>query len=292
MLRAFVFVLFAYGSSWALWFAASPFVEGAGRLALATVYMFGPLVGALATAAIFDRNRRAEVVGWRWRINAWWIIAWVTAPILAIGAVYLSALVPGVELQSVEAGARKAIAAAGQTPPADLAQTVPSLPVLVGLAMLGGIIPNAIAAFGEESGWRGYLWSSVRGLGFWKASLIVGALWGLWHAPLIIAGQNYGSGYFGFPWSGIAMMTAFCIALSPFMGLLRDRTGSSLPPAIFHGTINAISGVTVFLLAGADIWTMGLIGFPGLALLALLSAGVAFLKPDSGFLPPSPAKKS
>lgn len=281
MIRTIVFVLFAYGTSWALWFAGAPLVEGMGRIALATVYMFGPLVGALVAAAIFDRGRRAEVIGWRWRVSIWWLVAWVAAPILAISATYLSALAPGVELQSIEAGARKAIIAAGQTPPENLAETLPTLPVLVALAMLGGIIPNAIAAFGEEAGWRGYLWTSVRGLGFWKASLIVGTFWGLWHAPLIISGHNYGTGYAGFPWSGVAMMTAFCIALSPFMGLLRDRTGSSLPAAIFHGTVNAISGVTVFLVAGADIWTMGIIGIPGLAVLAVLSAAVALMRPNA-----------
>lgn len=280
MMRVIVFVLIAYGSSWALWFSVSPMVEGAGRVALATLYMFGPLVGALGAAAIFDRRRRAEMIGWRWRLNVWWLGAWGLAPILAIGAAYLSALAPGVEIQSVEAGARAAIKAAGQIPPENLAQSLPTLPVLVAFAMLGGIVPNAIAAFGEESGWRGYLWSAVRGLGFWKASLIVGAIWGIWHAPLIISGHNYGVGYSGFPWTGIAMMTAFCIGLSPVMGFLRDRTGSSIPAAIFHGTINAIAGITVFLLAGADFWTMGLIGIPGLVVLAAVSAGVALLKPN------------
>lgn len=281
MMRALVFVVVAYAASWALWYAASPHVEGAAEIALATAYMFGPLAGALVSAFLFDRGGRAAMIGWKWRMNSWWLIAWMAAPILALGAVYLSTLAPGVDLQSVAAGARKAAIAAGQTPPDNLDETVPTLPMLVGLAMLGGIIPNAIAAFGEEAGWRGYLWSSVRGLGFWKASVIVGVVWGLWHAPLIIAGHNYGAGYFGFPWTGIAMMTAFCVALSPFMGLLRDRTGSSLPAAIFHGTVNAVSGVSLFLLAGADIWTMGLIGFPGLALLALLSVGVAMMRPNA-----------
>lgn len=281
LIRTVVFVLFAYGTSWALWYAGAPLLEGAGSIALAAIYMFGPLVGALVSAAIFDRGRRAEVIGWRWRFNIWWLFGWLAAPILAIGAAYLSALAPGVELQPLEAGVRNAIIAAGQTPPENLAQTLPTLPVLIVFAMLAGIIPNAVAAFGEEAGWRGYLWSSVRGLGFWKASLIVGTLWGLWHAPLIISGHNYGTDYAGFPWTGVAMMTAFCIALSPFMGLLRDKTASSLPAAIFHGTINAISGVTVVLLAGADIWTMGMIGIPGLAILAVLSAAVALLRPNA-----------
>jgi hypothetical protein len=101
--------------------------------------------------------------------------------------------------------------------------------------------------------------------------MLIGAVWGLWHAPLIIAGHNYGSGYWGFPWTGVAMMIAFCIALSPVMGFLRDRTNSAIPASIFHGTINSMSGISLFLLDGATIWSMGIIGFPGLILLALVS---------------------
>ena len=118
MMRVLVFILFAFGTSWALWYAASPHVEGMGRIALATLYMFGPLIGALAASALFDRGRRAEAIGWRWRFNLWWIVAWVTAPALALGAAYLATVAPGVEMQSIEEGARQAIIAAGQTPPA------------------------------------------------------------------------------------------------------------------------------------------------------------------------------
>jgi hypothetical protein len=39
-------------------------------------------------------------------------------------------------------------------------------------------------------------------LGKWKAYLIVGVIWGLWHAPLIAIGFNYP----GMPVLGILMM--------------------------------------------------------------------------------------
>lgn len=71
------------------------------------------------------------------------------------------------------------------------------------------------------------------------------------------------------------MMIAFCVTLSPLMGMLRDKTGSCLPASIFHVTINALSGVSILLLSGGDIWTMGIIGFPGIILFALASAVVA-----------------
>lgn len=278
--RTLTFSAIAFASSWLLWFAISPFAEGQASIALATAYMFGPLLAAFSTARIFDPNKTAAMIGWHWQISRWWVYGWLLAGALALGAAWASSLIPGVTLQSASDGAMQAVRATGAEVPAELADSLPSFPLLVALAMLGGILPNAIAGFGEEAGWRGYLWSVLRPLGFWKASLLVGLIWGLWHAPLIIAGHNYGSDYYGFPWTGVLMMTAFCIGLSPIMGFLRDRTGSSIPAAIFHGTINSMSGISLFLLAGADIWTLGIVGFPGLALLALLSASLLFVRHD------------
>ena len=50
---------------------------------------------------------------------------------------------------------------------------------------------NSIAGFGEEWGWRGYLLPRLMPLGKWKAYLLVGLIWGLWHAPLVAIGFNY-----------------------------------------------------------------------------------------------------
>lgn len=278
--RTLTFSAIAFASSWLLWLTISPFVEGQVSIALATAYMFGPLIAAISTARIFDAGKTAAMIGWRWKISRWWVYGWLLAGALALGAAWASSLIPGVTLQSASDGAMQAVRATGAEVPAELADSLPSFPFLVALAMLGGILPNALAGFGEEAGWRGYLWSVLRPLGFWKSSLLVGLIWGLWHAPLIMAGHNYGSGYYGFPWTGVLMMTAFCIGLSPIMGFLRDRTDSSIPAAIFHGTINSMSGISLFLLAGADIWTLGIVGFPGLALLALLSASLLFVRHD------------
>lgn len=280
MLRAVFFTVVAFGVSWSIWYAGAPHVEGQAKAALAVAYMFGPLVAALATALVFDRRRVAAVLGWRWRADPWWLLAWVAAPAVAFAAVWASTLAPGVEYQSYAVGLREMLTKLGRDVPADLEASLPGLPALIGLAMLGGILPNAIAAFGEEGGWRGVLWSALRGFGFWKASVLVGVLWGVWHAPLILEGHNYGTGYPGFPWTGVAMMTAFCVSASPLLGFLRDRTASSVPAAIFHGTLNAIGGVTVLMLAGGGPWLSGIAGFPGIAVFALVAAAIALMRPN------------
>lgn len=274
--RAFAFTLFAYLASWLLWFSIAPDVSGGARILIATLYMFGPYIGAYLTASIFDRANRSSMMALRFAPDKWWAIAWIAAAALTLLAAAISSFLPGIDLLTVQQAAESAMFTAGQKPETTLQLMMPSLPVLVVLAMIAGIFPNAIAAFGEESGWRGYLWSVLRPMGFWRASLLVGLLWGLWHAPLIVSGHNYGTSYFGFPWTGVLMMTVFCTALSPFMGLLSDKTGSCLPASIFHGTINALSGISVLLLSGADIWTMGVIGFPGIGLLVIFSIAISF----------------
>jgi membrane protease YdiL (CAAX protease family) len=50
---------------------------------------------------------------------------------------------------------------------------------------------NGLFAFGEELGWRGYLLPKLMPLGKWKAYVLVGIIWGLWHGPLVLAGFNY-----------------------------------------------------------------------------------------------------
>jgi membrane protease YdiL (CAAX protease family) len=146
--------------------------------------------------------------------------------------------------------------------------------------MAAGVIPNAIAAFGEEAGWRGYLWGSLRRSGFWKSSLLIGLIWGLWHAPLIAFGHNYGAGYPGAPWSGIAVMTAFCVAISPLLGFVRDRAGSVLAPSILHGTLNALGGFAGLLVAGGSPLLASIAGAAGIGAGLATALVVALVRPN------------
>jgi membrane protease YdiL (CAAX protease family) len=60
-------------------------------------------------------------------------------------------------------------------------------------ALIAGVTINAVSGFGEELGWRGFLQRELVHLGFWKSSICVGLIWGLWHAPLILQGHNHPS---------------------------------------------------------------------------------------------------
>ena len=142
--------------------------------------------------------------------------------------------------------------------------------------LIGGLI-NSVAAFGEELGWRGWLLPKLMPLGAWPAMLLSGALWGLWHAPIILLGHNYPSA----PVPGVFLFIGFCMLWGVLHGWTRIATGSVWPAALMHGSLNASAGSVIFFhTAGYEpdnVW-VGLIGVSGwivpiLVVLALALVG-------------------
>ena len=130
-----------------------------------------------------------------------------------------------------------------------------TLPMPIGLLMLVQTVQafflapamNFITCFGEEWGWRGYLLPKVsKHFSTVPTLLITGIIWGLWHAPLTIIGHNYGLGYWGFPFTGIAMMCLFCSVLGVFMSYITLKTGSCIPAILAHGAVNGIAAIGIY----------------------------------------------
>ena len=108
-------------------------------------------------------------------------------------------------------------------------------------------ILNFVTCFGEEWGWRGYLLPKMKNLLPTAPMLLVtGIIWGLWHAPLTIIGHNYGLGYRGFPFTGIAMMCLFCIVMGIFLSYVTLKTKSCIPAILAHGAINGIAAIGIY----------------------------------------------
>ena len=105
---------------------------------------------------------------------------------------------------------------------------------------------NALFAFGEEFGWRGYLLPRlVTRLGTLRAIVAVGVIWGVWHAPLIVLdGLNFPTQR----WAGIGLMIFFCTVMSVFLSALRLRSHSIWPATLAHGALNAEASIVALLL--------------------------------------------
>jgi membrane protease YdiL (CAAX protease family) len=80
-------------------------------------------------------------------------------------------------------------------------------------------------------------------LGWVGASFVVGALWGLWHAPVLLLGHNF---FEKFWWPSVPLFMLFCAASSPVLTWVYLRHGV-WGAAAFHGGVNAFAG-TYFLL--------------------------------------------
>ena len=145
--------------------------------------------------------------------------------------------------------------------------TLPINPIVLtlGQALLAGVTVNAVAAFGEELGWRGFLLDEFNGMSFVKASVIIGLIWGIWHAPLILIGHNYPQ----HPQIGVMMMTGLCILLTPMLLYIAIKSKSVIAAAIMHGTMNAIAGISIMLIDGGNDLTTGITGLAGFITLAI-----------------------
>lgn len=111
-----------------------------------------------------------------------------------------------------------------------------------------GPLMNFITCFGEEWGWRGYLLPKMsEKLPLIPMLLVNGVIWGLWHAPITALGHNYGVGYPGFPFTGIAAMCVFCIVVGAFLSYVSLKTQSCIPAVLGHGAINSIAGIGLYM---------------------------------------------
>lgn len=118
-------------------------------------------------------------------------------------------------------------------------------------------------AFGEEWGWRGYLGPKLKELIGMPASIVAGGIiWGLWHAPLTIAGHNFRIDYPFYPWLGIGFMCLLCILMNAFLTLLTERTGSIYPASFCHMVNNNLSPELLVMVFVSEAGQTALAGNP------------------------------
>jgi len=115
-------------------------------------------------------------------------------------------------------------------------------------------ISQILPSLGEEAGWRGVMYPFLKSrLGPVGGKLLGGALWGIWHWPLIIIGSYFYEGnYFGKPFLGPVMI---CISLCAF-GIIIDyfyeKTGCIWIPSLMHAAMNSSAMPLTFLLKSGN----------------------------------------
>jgi membrane protease YdiL (CAAX protease family) len=136
------------------------------------------------------------------------------------------------------------------------------------VGLMAGFTINGLFAFGEEYGWRGVLMDELKPLGAVRANLLTGVMWGLWHAPVIMLGFNYGTQR---GW-GILLMCAWLTPFSFILWRAREYSRSVVAPAIIHGAYNGFAGFFVLLIANRSPVFSAPVGLAGALAITLVAA--------------------
>jgi len=236
------------------------------------IYMFIPtLCVLLVKKFIYKENIISELLV-SFKLNKWFLIAWLIMPLTALLTMAISLTFPGVEYSPDMSGMFERYG--HLLNPEKIAkmkedmEKFPINPFLLSIinGMFAGITINAIAAFGEELGWRGFLLVEMKKFNFLKLSIIIGFIWGLWHAPLVLMGLNYPQ----HPYIGVLMMIIWCILLTPIFLYITIKSKSVIAASILHGTLNGTAGIAIILVKGGNDLTIGITGLAGFLALILV----------------------
>jgi membrane protease YdiL (CAAX protease family) len=298
--RIAIFLLFAFGIAWAtglVIYLTGGLVKSVplgGGLTLALVLLATAYMGAPALANILTRLVTRE--GWKdvylrprfkqeWRF---WLICWIAPSILVIvGMIVYFLLFPQYFDPTLGVVRRLLEQRAG----GQLASQTNPWTVVISQAVIGVVIApivNALPVLGEEFGWRAYLQPKLMALGGRKTMVLMGIIWGVWHAPVILMGYEYGFNYPGATWLGCLVFPWFTFVFGTLIGWAALRASSVWPAVIGHGAINGFANIVVFFIRGEPQPLLGpavngIIGSIGFAVVAL----VIFLRPGALSLPAS-----
>lgn len=181
--------------------------------------LIAPGVAALVTRFIYYRNLRG--FGWRLPAPRFAVMAYAL-PFLVSGSMFVLAwLVLGYYTT-------------------DETDT----PVIEGFALSATAVVLLLSLFGlgEELGWRGLLVPELAKLtSFRNVALISGAVWAVWHWPLILFAAET-TDFDKTPlWFMLPVFSVTIIAAGVAMAWLTLRSGSLWPAVILHGAQNAIT---------------------------------------------------
>jgi membrane protease YdiL (CAAX protease family) len=281
--RSILFISLTFVSSWliaGLFYALGGKWNTPASLMVGVVYMFVPMIVAIVIRKVIYREELRQPLGISFKFNRWFIVAWLLPVIMTFAAFGIGLLLPGVEYSPEMSGLldrfRSLLTPEKLQEIEHQIQSSPVNPIWIVLlqALIMGITINAVAGFGEEMGWRGFLQKELGYMGFWKPSLLIGFIWGVWHFPIILQGHNYPQ----HPIAGVFMMTAWCVLLGPIFSYIRLRAKSVIAAAIIHGSINASGGLAILLLRGGNDLTIGMTGLAGFIVVIL--ANIALIVYD------------
>jgi membrane protease YdiL (CAAX protease family) len=220
-LRAYFVVAFAF--AWAVEVVAFALLD-VPVLPAVVLAGFGPPLAAVVTSYVTDGQAGLHVLKRRlfhWRVGiGWYAFAFVVIPVVG----FASFLFLG-----------------------DGNANVPGSPVLlVASYLLLVLIMMLLGGGQEELGWRGYALAPLQErFGALRANLLLGVIWGFWHAPLyvLVADYNNAGSTGASVAAAFAGFVAYTVALAVVLAWAYNSTSESvLFVMLLHGSMNALFG--------------------------------------------------
>ena len=245
-----------------------------GLMVFSTIYMFFPLLTALVLQVI-DKEKFNHTGLVNFKVNWAWVVAWLLPVAMVSLCTLINGMMPGVSLEynSEQLINQYHVPEDQQELVREQMGKMPAYLMLISMlfsGLLAGITINALAAFGEEYGWRNYLVGALREVKFWKAALFIGVVWGIWHFPLILMGHNYPNE----PQWGVLLMVVMCILLGIIELYFVLKAKSMIVAAVMHGTFNATAGTVIYFTLGGNDFLNGMPGLSGFITMALAIMGI------------------
>jgi uncharacterized protein len=202
------FFILAYVIGWSSWLPA--FTIAAVPKPVALIGLFAPALAGLIVAGWADGQAgiRAILARFRiWRFGLrWYFVALGLIPAIFVVVALATTVLTGLDFEHL----------AGSNP---------------WYFVVASFIFLMVITSGEEIGWRGFALSRLEATlgGSFRASLVLGVLWGFWHLPLyLLPGQSR------FPFVLFLLLT---VGLSILYSVLFKRTqGSLLAAVLLHSS--------------------------------------------------------
>ena len=252
-----VYMAVTFGIAWCLQIAgAAAALNGlpAFYQILLALSMYSPLIGTVVAKKGIKGEKSGIAWGFHWKRN-WksFLVAWFLPAVLTIlGALLYFIIMP----EKFDLGCGSLADLYGSMNLLDADGTLQGVPLAAAAAVQGisaityAPLVNTFAAVGEEAGWRGYMTPVLtEWLGRTPALIVSGVIWGIWHSPVIIlAGYEYGTGYFGAPVLGVLLMCLFTTGVGIILSFFYKKTDSIWVPALIHGALNGAAGLPLLFM--------------------------------------------
>ena len=216
------FLAITFGGSWGLWsllwvldvrlprpdqMTRTQFLRFARFAAPGTLFS---AIGALTvTRLVLREGWRSTTLGTlgNKRFYFW---SWLLFPSLVLATILLSVALGLAHFDEDLTYVRARLLSGGSTVPSAEVWRIYLRTLAIHLAVVP-LTNVLVPGIGEELGWRGFLQPRLNEVGFdtSPALVLTGAIWGFWHAPVMMRGQ-----YPGHPYLGAVLTIPYCTLLA------------------------------------------------------------------------------